>query len=837
MVLAPNEYAFISDGTDGKVGVIVGPKKEGMTDTDQPVYFDQRKKRFIPCNLHEAKQIWATAPEGWYLVLKNPHEDLRAPDAMKKVTDYKLEIGRKVNIQGPVSFPLWPGQMVATRQGHHLRSNQYLLCRVYDEEAAQKSWAETVMKPQTEGEEDPKPVVRPDLSMGKLFNVVGTQTSFFIPGSGVEVVSDDQGHFVRNAVTLERLEYSVLVDESGEKAYAKGPDVVFPAPTQRFLKMGDKKSRKFRAIELNHLQGLYLKVIKPYSEGGKTYAEGDELFVKGGEEGQNIYWPREEHAIIRYANRRKHFAVAIPPGEGRYVLDRNNGKVNIQPGPQMLLPDPRVEVIVRRVLSRSLVELLYPGNAEAIAYNESLGDIAGSDSHFVTERAYEDGSRGPQKRHLMGKGRHEKGGGGHSVLYAAMSNADAETAPWSSERAVDGPGGDAIDRSSQYTRPHSVALDTKYDGVVSFDVWSGYAALLVSKSGTRRVVEGPQTILMEYDEEPERLSFSGGVPKGCEEPTRTVFLRVQHNKVADRITVETADFCRVSIDLCLRVNFEGENKENWFAVEDYTRFLTDHVRSMLRNVTREQSIEDFYADSISIIRDAILGVQGEDGNRPGMVFSENGMRVYDVDVLEVTIEDRNIAQMLRQDKTAVVTQGLTIASARRALELTQEQERVKQLSDDVQHESAMKAKGRQESLEEAERQLGQARLDGQKDAEIRQGQIVEARLVHQAQDHEFGLRRESEHQQLAVELLEKEAMTYVQRAAAVSPKLVAALEQLGDKISLRDIMASSGVPAYVMGDTVPAFVQRLLKGTRFEDVMLPKGNGSSGKGLPVGTRD
>jgi len=832
MVLAPNEYAFISDGTDGRVAVIVGPKKEGMTDTDQPVYFDERKKRFVPCALNEAKQTWATAPEGWYIVLKNPHAGLSNPDPMKKTAAYDLEIGRKVNIQGPVSFPLWPGQMAQIRQGHHLRSNQYLLCRVYDEEAALQSWEDTVMKPQTEGEEDPEPVERPDLSMGKLFNVVGTQTSFFIPGSGVEVVPDDQSHFVRNAVTLERLEYAVLVDESGDKAYAKGPAVVFPTPTQRFLRMGDKKSRKFRAIELNHIQGLYLKVIKPYSEGGKDYEEGDELFVKGGEGGQNIYWPREEHALIRYADRRKHFAVAVPSGEGRYVLDRKSGEVEIEKGPQMLLPDPRDEVIVRRVLSTSLVELLYPGNAEALAYNAALGGIAGADSSFVTERAFEDGQKGDVRRRLLGEGRHEKGGGGHAVLYAAMSNADAESAAWSSERAVEGPGGDAIDRSAQFTRPHSVALDTKYDGVVSFDVWSGYAVLLVSKSGNRRVIEGPQTVLMEYDEEPERLMFSGGTPKGSEPPTRTVFLRTKHNKVSDIIKVETADFCQVVIDLCLRVNFEGEDKSAWFSVEDYTRFLTDHVRSLLRNVVREQSIEDFYADSITVIRDAVLGVSGEDG-RKGLMFDENGMHVYDVDVLNVTIEDRSIAQLLRSDKTDQVTQQLEIARRKRQLDLAQEQERVSQLLHAAQHETAMRKKETQKVLEEAERDLGIARLEGQKEAELRQGEIVEARVAHQQMDHAFGVKRETEMQGLVVNLMEKEAQTYVQRAAAVSPKLVAAMEQLGDKLSLKEIMSASGVPAYVMGDTVPAFIQRMLKGTRFEDVMSPK-NGNSGRGLGPG---
>lgn len=50
-----------------------------------------------------------------------------------------LDIGHKINIPGPVAFAPWPGQMVQVLQGHRLRSNQYLVVRVYDEEAARNN--------------------------------------------------------------------------------------------------------------------------------------------------------------------------------------------------------------------------------------------------------------------------------------------------------------------------------------------------------------------------------------------------------------------------------------------------------------------------------------------------------------------------------------------------------------------------------------------------------------------------------------------------------------------------------------------------------------------------
>src|SRR5713101_878258 len=38
----------------------------------------------------------------------------------------------------------------------------------------------------------------------------------------------------------------------------------------------------------------------------------------------------------------------------------------------MFLPDPRVEVVVRRILSDGEVSLLFPGNAEALQHNRML---------------------------------------------------------------------------------------------------------------------------------------------------------------------------------------------------------------------------------------------------------------------------------------------------------------------------------------------------------------------------------------------------------------------------------------------------------------------------------
>ena len=237
-------------------------------------------------------------------------------------------------------------------EGHHLRSNQYLLVRIYNEDEARKNWSQAVVKPAVADGDGAQPVTKappPDLTVGKQLIIRGTEVSFYIPPTGVEVVAEaGEGKYVREALTLERLEYAILVDENGKKRFEVGPQVVFPLPSERFVEAKDdtgRASKKFRAVELNEIQGLHIKVIADYVENGVRHRAGDELFLTGKDTA--IYFPREEHSAIKYDGKAKHFATAIPAGEARYVMDRLTGAIRTVRGPAMLLPDPRTEVIVR----------------------------------------------------------------------------------------------------------------------------------------------------------------------------------------------------------------------------------------------------------------------------------------------------------------------------------------------------------------------------------------------------------------------------------------------------------------------------------------------------------
>ncbi|MEQ8220760.1 MAG: hypothetical protein ABRQ37_00550 [Candidatus Eremiobacterota bacterium] len=809
LVLAPNEYAFILDETKGNVIAYVGPHKTSLANTDRPVIFDASSRKYKRCNLEEAITQYPFAEEGWYIVLENPakggdEEHPRSgPNSLPKLIS-----GCKVNIPGPVTFPLWPGQVAHVIQGHHLRSNQYLVVRVYNEEAARENWAKAVIKPQKGSSADTSEGAKldteiPDLTIGKQLVIKGTDVSFYMPPTGIEVVRDSNGKYVREAVTLERLEYCILLDEDGNKRFIQGPAVVFPKPTEIFVEKNN--SRKFKAIELNEIIGLYIKVIAPYKEEDGTERKvGEELFITGKD--QMIYFPRPEHAIIKYSDHERHYAVAIPAGEAIYVLYRLSGEISLKKGPCMFLPDPRKEVIVRRVLDEKAVRLMFPGNSEALEYNRRLMEITSKiKADYVTDREALDGFT-PQKK----------------------LEAMAEAKDIRKEKAKEAFAGDDFTRKQTYTQPRTITLNTKYEGAVTINIWTGYAVLVVSKTGERKVIVGPQACLLEYDENLEYMELSTGTPKSDNNLFKTVYLRVLNNKVSDVVTAETKDLCQVKVYVSYRVNFEG-NPDKWFNVENYVKFLTDHMRSLIRNIVKQKGIEEFYANAISIIRDTILGVP-DGGKRPGRAFDENGMRVYDVEILDVNIGDSTISGLLVQAQHTSVQQAIQIAQEHRKLEITRETEIIKQQIAQSQAETTQK--GLALEIEEVKKNLELAltqiaseihtedsRLSAKLAQQDKLSDISKSELERQKleREQELSLAEKALHQKLAEVKAEVDAV--VAKAGAVSPDLIAALQAFSDK-HLAEKMAETMAPlAIIGGKSISEVFSNLLRGTPLEDIL------------------
>ena len=814
LVLSINEYAYVLDETKGHVVCWVGPSKTSLSNSDKLVRFDTRSKSFVKCGYNEVVNLFATAPENWYIILKNPVENNRHPIPGANNLPENVHIGRKVNLRGPVSFALYPGQMAKVVKGHALRSNQYLLARVYEADEASKSAGE--MR-DTEGnviENTKNTYVN-----GQILVIKGTEVSFYIPPTGIEVIAinnDDRKGYVREAVTLERLEYCILKDEDGNKRYVHGPEVVFPEPTETFV-TSPKGGFIFRAVELSKISGIYVKVIAEYKDTDKEGNEvvhpvGEELFITGND--QMIYYPRPEHAIISYDNKMMHHAIAIPEGEGRYIMDRMTGVIKTVKGPAMYLPDPRTEVVVKRKLTENQCKLWYPGNQAVLNYNIGLNEkyveksLATADLDTLT-------------------------------AFSCVTSASASLANLEAKAN--------ISRGTSYTKPRTITLDNKLDGVVSIDVWTGYAVNVISKSGQRKVVCGPQTVLLDYDQDLERLELSTGRPKTTDKLLRTVYLRHENNKVSDLINVETADFVRATIKVSYCVDFDKDYMDKWFAIDNYVKYMCDRVRSLLKRAAKEYTIYDFYQNYSDIVRNVTLGLPmgnetcsadvADNKHRGHRFFPENGMFIHDVEVLSLDVQP-DIEEMILDKQTDMIRQTLELADAQREAEIAEALSVAEQKKQELRTQELINKMALQK--QEAETKLAiQAEINRKQEAEdlakkqaendlqplvdaLAAAEIARKNAAHAAQIERTNAENKAlqDHQKAMADIEADKQKAYAKTVKeiveSISPDLIAALEMSG-KCDLMSVMAEHMSPyALAQGDSVVDATQKLLNGLPFD---------------------
>lgn len=799
LVLSVNEFCFLQSKTNGAIKTYTGPITMTISAQESLVVFNAKTKKFEETqDFEKAKQLFISAPEGWYVVLKNPATDNSHPEAAKAVNSPTLEIGRKINIAGPVSFSLFPGQMTRVIRGHRLRSNQYLLARVYDAEAARKGIG-TATIVDTEGKEIT--ATPEEYFVGQMIVIKGTEVSFYIPPTGIEVIPiENSNEYVRDAVTLERLEYAILKDEDGEKRYIHGPAVVFPKPTETFVS-APKGGLIFRALELSPISGIYVKVIAAYDEekNGETihHPIGEELFITGND--QMIYYPRPEHAMIQYDGKYMHHAIAIPEGEGRYILNRLTGEITTVRGPQMYLPDPRTEVVVKRKLTNKECDLMYPGNHEVLIYNSGL-----------TEQAVE---------RMVKKGL--TGSAVTDALNSVYSTANQESALAIFEANAN------ISRGVSYTKPRTITLDTKYEGVVAVDVWTGYAINVVSKSGDRGVVIGPATRLFDYDETVEAITIP------CEDKENvTAFLKTENNKVSDVINAQTADSVNVQIKLSYYVNFLEDYKNSWFTINNYAKYLCDNMRSLIKREIRTYNIKDFYADSTEIIRNIVLDINAEteSADKPfGRLFKTNGMLVNDVDIIGICVE-KDIAMILEKHQNELIQKSVELADAATRMEVVTALADVKKKEAELNNETALYALELEQKRTEEEmhnEEMIRAKKREAKAAEV-QAQNDLQDILTAIQSAEMARIKEKRNAEIthAKELAEIEkakqeayAATIKEIMSSIQPDLVAAISASSHAELLKEGMASMAPYALAKNESVADTVNKLLRGTPLEEVL------------------
>ncbi|MDD5651075.1 MAG: hypothetical protein PHF86_11775 [Candidatus Nanoarchaeia archaeon] len=846
--LMPGQFAWAISRKSGQTFVIFGPDPMDATDDEMfllPSKNDPTKVEFID-SATMAIQNFVRLDTGEYAVIHNPTEQTtvehpNGPYSKGRSSGIQaLKQGSKrVVISG--YFPVWPGQRIEVRQVHTLSSNQFLMAVVegdVDEKAPyygltvacasikqaivnkKEEHKPETLEPKAENVEvkpaDPVPE-KIILKIGQRIIIPGNLTPTYIPPSGIEIIPE-AGSMIRQAVVLGPTEFCVLLDEDGQPLVKKGPGRVFPGPYHVFRDK-DSRARVYDAYHLRPDRGILLRVVvdsitkeelaKQLPAGSQLekelYTKGDEIFIHGFD---SYLIPSQSIEVIDPKTRMPHIgnnhssiyvqAIGVDQKSGVYVANVETGNIDLVKGETKLLLDPRKHCHVKRKIPGKMWNLI-------IAKGEAHKRVPDDLSYMV------------------------------------------ET-PWA----------------------------------LSVIIPNNEAVLVTSKDG-RRAEVGPKTILLGYEEWLEVLTLSRGKPKEDNMALETCFLRVSGNRISDRITLETEDFVSIQIDVKYGVEFEQKTEGDqvkWFNYQDYVKFFCQTIRSRLRAAAKKINLTEIYPKMTDFVRNTVLGEKPENGHRPGMVFEENSMRVVEVDVLVIRIPDMSIAQSFDETTRQIVlseleraAQEVQLTVAKRLDEINEEKValtlgelgrsqkisamrtqishdqqvtalenqkiqqqkrhdverentelalKIRQVEIDCERENAKKRTELDEQLKDNQAESSRKRKEADNTLEI---QILKTREDLAGEIEGAAISRSLEFKEklntLELTLIAAGATADVERLKAVQPELIAAIEGLGDKQAIAELMhnmpAATGELGYILGSGGIAGILKMLEGTPFAE--------------------
>ncbi|HYX21149.1 MAG TPA: hypothetical protein VFA98_09935, partial [Thermoanaerobaculia bacterium] len=266
----------------------------------------------------------------------------------------------------------------------------------------------------------------------------------------------------------------------------------------------------------------------------------------------------------------------------------------------------------------------------------------------------------------------------------------------------------------------------------------------------------------------------------------------------------------------------------------------------LKASCKKLGVEEFYRSAIEHVRDSVIGQKPEDGGaRPGTSFAENGMRVYDVEVLEVKFLDPSVEQLLVKAQRESITQALEIGAQRRSLDFTRESSSISQ---EIEHTKAstkfaLLAIREQEIERQLHHDVAAVQAKVVSEAEMhkatlaREGALGEAQKLTLARERataDQSIALDKERQAMRLADLEAEVTAIVKKAGAIQPGLIEAIGAFGERALIEKLTASMSPLAILGGESVTDVVKRLLEGTKLAQFVgeAPK-NGTSSKALPA----
>jgi major vault protein len=361
---------------------------------------------------------------------------------------------------------------------------------------------------------------------------------------------------------------------------------------------------------------------------------------------------------------------------------------------------------------------------------------------------------------------------------------------------------------------------------------TGYAVQVVNKNGARRVEVGPTTLLLDYDESLEVLTLSTGKPKTTDALKHDVYLRYENNLISDVINITTKDNVEMNLKVQYHVNFLTEYKDKWFSVENYVKFLCDHTRSIIKGTAKSYDIKEVNDNASSIFRDAILGEKKEDEART-LNFDENGMVITDVDILNLTIQDLKIAQLVKNAQQQTVETTIALASEEHNLNLVKRQLEIKSTIARLQSDLVLSTEDlRQTELKkQAETNLQRLQVEAKQKETQLSTELASAET--KAEIANVNLGSVGKAKELELNKKERQIGFYKDRMEAIGPNLIEAMTQLG-RTEMATKLAAVIAPLAIQEHTgLATTVERVFKDTPLEAfVSNLKGDNSTVKVSP-----
>lgn len=279
------------------------------------------------------------------------------------------------------------------------------------------------------------------------------------------------------------------------------------------------------------------------------------------------------------------------------------------------------------------------------------------------------------------------------------------------------------------------------------------------------------------------------------------------------------------------MNFNSKDKDKWFSVENYVKFLCDAMRAEIRQEAKKYNIEEFYQNYADVIRNVVLKLSAErgDGEKIGRYFPQNGMNVVDCEVLGLNIESE-VENMLEDHQREMVKKSLQLTGAKRRVEVAEKLAEAEKKEQELRSEQ-LKNKMELQARETKEKLKLEAEINRKKELERQASKeaekalqpvidaIQEAQLARDKKMNDAEVAKKKMEAEIEKDRLKAQTDAVVKVMNSIAPGLIEAMNTKSNADIVRSISESLAPYAMARDESVAEFTQTLLKGTSLEEVI------------------